>query len=69
MARYHGGEGDAVMEPSEHAPLQVSYHSVLVLTPTVVSMEVDVLHAKPMYLKEVVEHADYGIGSRCQLPH
>ena len=26
-------------------------------------MEVDVLLAEPMYLKEVVEHADYGIGS------
>ena len=49
------------MESSEHAPQQVSYHSVVfVLTPTVVSMEV---LAEPMYLKEVVEHADYGIGS------
>ena len=52
------------MESSEHAPQQVSYHSVVfVLTPTVVSMDVDVLLAEPMYLKEVVEHADYGIGS------
>ena len=64
MARDHEGESDVVMESSKHAPQQVSYHSiVLILTPAVVSMEVDVLLAEPMYLKEVVEHADYGIGS------
>ena len=56
------------MEPSEHAPQQVSYHGVvLVLTPTVVSVEVDILLAKPMYFKEVMEHADDGIGSLTSL--
>ena len=48
-----------MVESSEHAPQQVSYHGViLILTPTVVSMEVDVLLSKPMYFKEVMEHAD-----------
>ena len=51
------------MEPSEHTPQQVSYHDVvLVLTPTVVRMEVDILLTKPMYLKEVMEHAHHCIG-------
>ena len=42
------------MKPREYALQQVSYHDVL-LTPTVVRVEVDVL-AKPMYFHEVVEH-------------
>ena len=64
MAHDHKGQGDILVEPSEHAPQQVSYHSVvLVLTPTVVSVEVDILLAKPMYFEEVMEHADDGIGS------
>ena len=36
---------------------------VLILTPTVVRVEVDVLLAEPMYPKEMMEHADDGIGS------
>ena len=66
MARDHERHGDVLMEPSEHAPQQVSYHGVvLVLTPTVVSVEVDILLAKPMYFEELMEHADAddGIGS------
>ncbi|MCG8621416.1 MAG: hypothetical protein MJE68_05350 [Proteobacteria bacterium] len=64
MARDHKGQGDILVKPSEHVPQQVSYHSVvLVLTPTVVSVEVDILLAKPMYFEEVMEHADDGIGS------
>ena len=47
----HEGQGDIQ---------QVFYHCVLFLTPTVV---LDVLLAKPMYFKEVMEHADNGIGS------
>jgi len=51
------------VEPSEHTPQQVSYHDVvLVLTPTVVRMKVDILLTKPMYLKEVMEHAHHCIG-------
>ena len=47
------------MESSEHVPQQVPYHGVvLILTPTVVSVEVDVLLSKPMYFEEVMEHAD-----------
>ena len=63
MARDHKGQGDILVEPNEHAPQQVSYHGVLVLTPTVVSVEVDILLAKPMYFKEVMEYADDGIGT------
>ena len=45
-------------------PQQVSYHDVvLILTPTVVRMEVDIMLAEPMYFKEVVQHTDDGIGS------
>ena len=52
------------MESSEHAPQQVSYHGVvLILTPTVVSVDMDVLLSKPMYFKEVMEHADDGVCS------
>ena len=58
MAGDHEGEGDVLVESGEHAPQQVSYHGVvLILTPTVVSVEVDVLLTKPMYFKEVMEHA------------
>ena len=64
MAGDHEGEGDVLVESGEHAPQQVSYHGVvLILTPTVVSVEVDVLLSKPMYFKEVMEHADDGICS------
>ena len=50
------------MEPGEHAPQQVSYHNVvLILTPTVVHMEVDVLLTEPMYFQEVVEHTNHCI--------
>ena len=50
-------------DSSEHVPQQVSYHGVLILTPTVVSVEVDVLLFKPMYFKEVMEHTDDGVCS------
>ena len=50
------------MEPSEHTPQQVSYHDVvLILTPTVVRVEVDVLLAEPMYFEKVMEHAHHCI--------
>ena len=59
MAGDHERESDGSMKAREHAPQQVSYHStVLVLTSTVVSVEVNFPLTKPMYLKEVVEHAD-----------
>ena len=61
MACDHEGKGDVLVESSEHAPQQVSYNGVvLILTPTVVSVEVDVL---PMYSEEVMEHADDGLAS------
>ena len=86
MARDHKGQGNILVEPSEHTPQQVSYHGVVLVlcryhcllrvSPdgmirsgssamyyTVVSVEVDILLAKPMYFKEVMEHADDGIGS------
>ena len=64
MAGDHEGEGDVLVESGEHAPQQVSYHGVvLILTPTVVSVEVDVLLSKPMYFEEVMEHADDGVCS------
>ena len=64
MARNHEGKSDVSVKPSEHAPQQVSYHGVvLVLTPTVVSVEVDVLLPEPMYFEEVMEHADDGVCS------
>ena len=50
------------MKSGEHVLQQVSYHSVLlILTPTVVCVEVDVLLSEPMYFKEMVEHADDGV--------
>ena len=50
------------MEPGEHVPQQVSYHDVvLILTPTAVHMEVDVLLAEPMYFQEVMEHTHHCI--------
>ena len=52
------------MKPCEHTPQQVSYHgAVLVLIPTVVCVEVNVLLPEHMYFKEVMEHTDDGIGS------
>ena len=64
MASDHKGEGDVPMKSSKHSPQQVPYHSVVfILTPTVVSMEVDILLAEPMYHEEVMEHADDGIRS------
>lgn len=64
MTGDHEGQCDIFMQACKHAPKQVSYHStVLILTPTVVRMEVDVFLAEPMYLKEMMEHADDGIGS------
>ena len=52
------------MEPGEHAPQQVSYHDVvLILTPTVVRVEVDVLLAEPVYFQEVVEHTHHCISA------
>ena len=52
------------MEPGENTPQQVSYHDViLVLTPTVVRMEVDVLLTEPMYFKEVMEHAHHCVST------
>ena len=63
MACYHKREGGIVVQASEHAPQQVSYHDVIfVLTPTVVRMEVNVL-ANPMYFKEVMEHAYHCISA------
>ena len=59
MAGDHKGECDVAVKSSQHSPQQVSYHyAVLVLTPAVVSMEMDILLAEPMYFKEVMEHAD-----------
>ena len=46
------------VQACEDTPQQVSYHSVLVLTSTVVCVEVNFPLTEPMYLKEVVEHAD-----------
>ena len=64
MSSDHEGEGDIFVQAGKHAPQQVSYHSiVLILTPTVVRVEVYVLLTEPMYLKEVMEHADNGVGS------
>ena len=52
------------MEAGEYSPQQVSYHcTVLILTPTVVSMEVYLLLTQPMYFKEVMQHADDGVGT------
>ena len=60
----HEREGDILVQASKHTPQQVSYHSViLVLTPTVVRVEVDVLLTEPMYFEDVMERADDGIGS------
>ena len=62
MASYHKGEGD-VVTASEHTPQQVSYHDViLILTPTVVCVMVDILLAEPMYFEEVMKHAHHCIG-------
>ena len=59
---------DVLVEAGEYSPQQVSYHcTVLILTPTVVSMEVYLL-AQPMYFKEVMQHADDGL-YHSQLPH
>ena len=42
----HKGQIDRPVKSGEHTPQQVSYHDViLILTPTVVCMEVDVLLA------------------------
>ena len=58
MSSDHEREGDIFVQTGEHMPQQVSYHSiVLILTPTVVRVEMDIL-AEPMYPKEMVEHAD-----------
>ena len=63
MPRNHEGESDRLVQSSEYAPPQVSYHDVvLILTPTVVRVEVDITLAEPMYFEEVVQHADDGIG-------
>ena len=63
MSHDHEGKGDIIVQTSKHAPQQVSYHSiVLILTPTVVRMEMNVL-TEPMYPREMMEHADDGIGS------
>ena len=52
------------MQSGKHTPQQVSYHSVvLILTPTIVRVEVDVFLTEPMYLEEMMEHADNGVGS------
>ena len=64
MPSDHEGQDDVLMEPGEHMSQQISYHGVvLILTPTVVSMEVDVQLTKPMYFEEVMEHSDDGVRS------
>ena len=64
MSGDHEGERDGGVQAREHTPQQVSHHStVLVLTPTVVRMEVNFLLAEPMYFKEVVEHADDAVST------
>ena len=56
MTRDHEGESDCLVQPSQDMPQQVSRHDVvLILTPTVVRMEVDIM---PMHFKE---HAHNGI--------
>ena len=53
---------ERVVQSSEYAPQQVSYHDVVfVLTPTIVCVEMDIMLAEPMYFKEMVQHADDGI--------
>ena len=64
MPRNHKGESDRLVQSSEYAPQQVSYHDVvLILTPIVVRVEVDITLAEPMYFEEMVQHAHDGIGS------
>ena len=64
MACDHEGQSDVLMEAGEYSPQQVSYHcTVLILTPKVVSMEVDIFLAQPMYFKEVTQHADDVVGT------
>ena len=64
MAGYHKGESDILVESGEYTPQQVSYHDVvLVLTPTVVRMQVNIFLTKTVNLEEVVEHTHNSIGS------
>ena len=52
------------MEAGEYSPQLVSYHcTVLILTPTAISMEVDILLTQPMYFNEMMQHADDGVGT------
>ena len=67
MSWYHKGEGDLCVLPSHHSPQQVLDHGgILVLSTTVVSVQVYCFLAQPMVHKEMVEHTDDGIGA---LPH
>ena len=57
-------EGDFAVFVCECTPGKVLYHTaVLILTRTVVSVQVNFLFAKTMVFQEVVELADYGVGS------
>ena len=64
MASDHKREGDVIVQANKTAPQQVPHHGVvLVLTPTVVRMEMDISFSQPMYFKEVVQHANDGVSS------
>ena len=54
MACYHK-QCDVLMKPCEHI--------ILIMIPTVVRVEVNILLAEPMYSKEVMTHAHHGIGT------
>ena len=55
MACDHEEESDRLVQPGQDTPQQVSHHDVvLILTPTVVRVEVDITLTKPMYSKEMV---------------
>ena len=61
MACDHEGHSDVLTEAGEYSAQQISYHcTVLILTPTAVSVEVDILLTQPMYFKEVMQYADDG---------
>ena len=62
MACDHEGESDHLVQPGQDTPQQVSHHDVvLILTPTVVRVEVDITLTKPMYSKEMVQHTNDSI--------
>jgi len=67
VARNHERKCDLLVLAGHNTPEEILDHDrILILPTTVVSMQVYCLLAQPMVYKEVVKHADDGVGA---LPH